>query len=159
MSTNNSVPRRFRIIIVGLVVIWSCTLIGMGYMWQRDQQDSQLTDTLPAEVKRQLIEVVPTSVETGRVPLRSTIKRKIKITNISTSAIIIDRVETTCGCTSASPPKDPILPGNSITITVDVSNNNESNSGNFKHYMYVASKDAESEKAEMVIVSVVGSYE
>ena len=59
------------------------------------------------------------TIDYGIVAQNSNGKRDFKVTNVGDTPIVISKVKTSCGCTVPSKPKDPILPGQSATISVN----------------------------------------
>jgi hypothetical protein len=49
------------------------------------------------------------------------VKTMFEFTNVGTSPLIIQRVSTSCGCTTPSYPHEPVLPGKKGVITVKYS--------------------------------------
>ena len=46
-------------------------------------------------------------------------KTDFKFINKSEEPLVIDAVRTTCGCTAASYPEDPVMPNEAATITIE----------------------------------------
>lgn len=55
------------------------------------------------------------------------VDHNFKFTNVGNAPLIINRASASCGCTVPSPPKDPILPGQSSQIHVRFNSNNKQN--------------------------------
>lgn len=65
----------------------------------------------------------------GEVPQGIPVKHDFTVTNNGTDPLVIDNVKTTCGCTVTKWPKEPIMPGESATITAQY---NAAKVGHFK---------------------------
>jgi hypothetical protein len=59
-----------------------------------------------------------TDVDYGNIENGSDRVRKVKFTNTGNEPLVINSATASCGCTVPSPPKDPILPGESATIDI-----------------------------------------
>ena len=64
------------------------------------------------------LEVKNAKINFGSVKKGEVIKNKFEITNTGNSPLIIEDVEISCSCTSADFSTEPILPGQTSTITV-----------------------------------------
>ena len=63
----------------------------------------------------------------GTVNEGEIVDHNFKFTNTGNAPLIINRATASCGCTVPSPPKDPILPGQTGTIHVRFNSHNKEN--------------------------------
>ena len=95
---------------------------------------------LTAEAKKYpLIKFEKTTIDLGTFSQDDPVRKcKFKFTNAGKAKLVINYVHTSCGCTVADYPKDPIAPGASgeITVTYDGSNKMP---GKFKKHIQVFS--------------------
>lgn len=86
------------------------------------------------------IEWNKTEIDCGKINYKEPIKIEFSFKNTSMVPLIIQNVESSCGCTIADYPKQPIMPGKtgSIIVTYDAEN-----IGFFKKTVYVYSNTPE----------------
>jgi len=77
----------------------------------------------------------------GEIPVGSDGSYSFKFKNLGDSAIIVNRVRSTCGCTVPFWPETPVEPGDSARITVRY---NTAQAGAFSKSVYVYSTAANS---------------
>lgn len=63
--------------------------------------------------------VTPKEHEFGTIRHNVGVKTDFKFINKSTEPVIIEAVRTTCGCTAANYPEDPILPNETATLNIE----------------------------------------
>jgi hypothetical protein len=61
---------------------------------------------------------IPQQINTGKVPFGIPVRREFDVKNISTENLIILQVKSSCHCTVAEWPKEPVAPGQSSHIVV-----------------------------------------
>ena len=59
-----------------------------------------------------------TTYDFGDIGSKKTVSKKFTISNVGNVPLIISRVKPSCGCTVSKYPKEPVLPGESGTITI-----------------------------------------
>ena len=64
-----------------------------------------------------VLEVTQSTHNFGNVQQGIPVKHKFTIKNTGSQPLVIDKVNTTCGCTATQWPKEPIMPGESASIT------------------------------------------
>jgi hypothetical protein len=64
-----------------------------------------------------------TDVDYGNIEFGSDRVRKVKLTNTGNEPLIINSATGSCGCTVPTPPKDPILPGESAFLEINYDTN------------------------------------
>ncbi len=84
-----------------------------------------------------------TTIDYGAVEHKANGLRTFKFTNTGKSPVVIVDVKTSCGCTVATKPTKPILPGESSEISVKYATNRV---GNFTKSITVISNARESRK-------------
>jgi len=86
------------------------------------------------------IEWEKTEIDCGKIFYKEPIKLEFNFKNTSMVPLIIENVESTCGCTVTEFPRKPIMPGKSskIIVTYDAEN-----IGFFKKTVYVYTNTAE----------------
>ena len=88
----------------------------------------------------------------GKITQGERVKTNFTFTNTGRSNLIISNVSTTCGCTVADYPKDPIAPGKGGKIEVEF--NSEGKSGNVERKITVVS-NCEPNATSLTIKSLV----
>jgi hypothetical protein len=88
----------------------------------------------------------------GKITQGERVKTSFMFTNIGKANLIISNVSTTCGCTVADYPKDPIAPGKGGKIEVEF--NSEGKSGNVERKVTVVS-NCEPNATSLTIKSMV----
>ncbi len=63
----------------------------------------------------------------GKISQGERVKYTFQFTNVGKSSLVISNVSTTCGCTIAEKPKDPIPPGKSGKIEVEFNSEGKKN--------------------------------
>lgn len=80
----------------------------------------------------------------GEIPEGPQATHEFKFTNTGKEPLILSNVKASCGCTTPSWPKEPVLPGKDGTILVTY--NTQGRPGNFNKTITVTSNAAESNK-------------
>lgn len=146
-----------------LIFIWFISLLGMLFIYRQNVGVFQPKPTPEIQggnkSENKLMGVYPIKVEAGLVPFQGSAQREIKVENKTDQTLLLERIETTCGCTSASPPADRIEPKKSLIINIAVNNDRESYSGKFEHFMYVSCRPVGGDDSEMIVIPVIGTYE
>lgn len=77
---------------------------------------------VPVQTSRSgpVIEFTPTTLVLGQVKQGEVVTSEITYKNISDRTLVIDRVEASCGCTTASPAKFRLEPGESTPLSVSL---------------------------------------
>ena len=88
----------------------------------------------------------------GKISQGERVKTSFLFNNVGKSNLIISNVSTTCGCTIADYPKDPIAPGKGGKIEVEF--NSEGKSGNVERKITVVS-NCEPNATSLTIKSLV----
>lgn len=120
---NNNMIKKIAILLVGVLILWSCGTK------KEDQYGVEIISN-PATadgIDKNVAEKMPVlTFETvthhfGKVIQGERLSYSFKFKNTGKSNLIISYVETSCGCTTSSPPKEPIAPGESgeIKVTFD----------------------------------------
>lgn len=78
-------------------------------------------------VKTPAFDFEETDFNFGTINEGEIVDHNFKFTNTGNAPLIINRASASCGCTVPSPPKDPILPGQSSEIHVRFNSNNKEN--------------------------------
>lgn len=79
--------------------------------------------TLQAQEKKAEINFETDVIDYGEIAHGADGLREFKFTNTGNAPLIITKVYSTCGCTVPTPPKDPIMPGDSAVIKVKYKTN------------------------------------
>jgi hypothetical protein len=79
----------------------------------------------------------------GTIPQGTPVKHSFNFTNTGKSPIVIQNVQASCGCTTPTWPKEPILPGKSDVIDVQY---NAANPGGFNKSITITSNAASATK-------------
>lgn len=66
----------------------------------------------------QSLRVTPAVVRMGEIALRSKNRVELVCVNISDKPLVIRNIEVDCTCTKPSWPKAPVMPGDSVRVTV-----------------------------------------
>lgn len=108
------------LLLAGLVVAGTTT----GRLTARDATDSPragLLDSPADEISfGEGITIVPAELDFGRVEKQTTAKATVTLRNGTDKPIRILRSVTDCGCAVARFPKDPIAPGDSVEIPIEL---------------------------------------
>ena len=88
-----------------------------------------ISGTLFAQKKDAAVSFKTTSHNFGSVKEEGKVNCKFEFTNTGKSPLIINRVQASCGCTTPSYTKEPILPGK--TGKIDVAYNTVNRPGSF----------------------------
>lgn len=83
-------------------------------------QTTQIATTSPASKAKMVFDngETDTVLEYGKIQQNSEPLRKVKFKNTGTEPLVILNARGSCGCTVPTPPKDPILPGQTSEIEV-----------------------------------------
>lgn len=68
---------------------------------------------------QQVTWLTPTTIDLGSVKKGATATTTFRFTNPGAEPLIIDVIRTTCGCTAAQWPQEPILPGKAADIRIE----------------------------------------
>lgn len=79
----------------------------------------------------------------GTIPQGKPVKHQFSFTNTGKAPIVIQNVQASCGCTTPTWPKEPILPGKSDVIEVQY---NAANPGGFNKSITITSNAASASK-------------
>lgn len=90
------------------------------------------------------------TVDLGKVKVGTPVTGTFVVTNISTTPIVIQDVQPSCGCTKSDFTKEPIQPGKTGTITATY---NAAAVGNFNKSVYVKFADIN----EQIALNIVGT--
>ncbi|MGB3774800.1 MAG: DUF1573 domain-containing protein [Leeuwenhoekiella sp.] len=82
-----------------------------------------LSFTLHAQEKKAAINFETDVIDYGEIAHGADGLREFKFTNTGDAPLIINKAYSTCGCTVPTPPKDPIMPGESNVIKVKYNTN------------------------------------
>ena len=74
-----------------------------------------------------VIKFEETEHDFGKITQGERVKYSFQFTNEGSSSLVISNVSTTCGCTIADKPKDPIPPGKSGKIEVEFNSEGKKN--------------------------------
>lgn len=66
----------------------------------------------------QSLRVTPAEVQLGDVALRSKNRIELTCVNVSDRPLVIREMRTDCSCTKPAWPKSPVLPGDSVQVSV-----------------------------------------
>ena len=66
----------------------------------------------------QSLRVTPAVVQFGEIALRSKNRVELVAVNVSDKPLVIRNIEVDCTCTKPSWPKAPVMPGDSVRVTV-----------------------------------------
>lgn len=69
---------------------------------------------------------VQKEINMGNVQYGETIEAPIVVKNTGNYPLVIGEVKGSCSCTVAEYPKDPVLPGESVTLTAKITTSNAS---------------------------------
>lgn len=94
------------------------------------------------------IVVVPQVIDLGKVDKEKEGIGRFEVRNKGEGTLIIDRVRTSCGCTSAEISSKVIKPGGKERLKVAFSSSRE---GPFKEYIYIESNDPDEPRKRLVI--------
>lgn len=102
-------------------------------------KDVNVSQSANGSATKELPEIKFTETEHdfGKITQGERVKTSFVFTNSGKSNLIISNVSTTCGCTVADYPKDPIAPGKGGKIEVEF--NSEGKSGNVERKVTVVS--------------------
>ena len=116
------------------------------------------SDSTEAEAKKKGVEIWFSELvhDYGEIPVGSDGNYSFAFKNLSDSAIIVNRVRSTCGCTIPSWPKVPVESGDSARIIVSY---NTAQAGAFSKSVYVYSSAANSPVKLQIKGRVVPSEE
>ena len=81
-----------------------------------------------------------TVVDFGKIPQGKPVVAEFTFTNTSMVPLIINSVSTSCGCTVADYPKEPVLPGKTATISATF---NAAAAGPFQKSVLISSNATE----------------
>ncbi|MBP1673433.1 MAG: hypothetical protein H6Q25_1248 [Bacteroidetes bacterium] len=120
---NNKTMKKIALLVIGVLILWSCGT-------KKDDQYGVEIISNPATANgtdKKIAEKMPVlTFETvthnfGKVIQGERLSYSFKFKNTGKSNLIISYVETSCGCTTSTPPKEPIAPGESgeIKVTFD----------------------------------------
>ena len=94
-----------------------------------------------------------TSHDFGKVKQGDVVSHEFVFTNEGGSALVVEKVETTCGCTAALVSEKTIAPGKTgrIKTTFDT----RGYSGRLSKYVYLVSNDSQDPRRELALVATV----
>jgi hypothetical protein len=92
-----------------------------------------------------------TSHDFGKVKQGEVLTKEFVFRNAGDATLVVERVETTCGCTAALVSADKIGPGKEGKIKVSLDTHGYS--GRMTRYVYLISNDAESPRRELSITA------
>jgi len=99
------------------------------------------------------IEVEPESFDFGEVRQQSTLHKEFRLVNLGDSALEIERVSTSCGCTATQLAETVIAPGSSEILRVSVST--RSDRGRIVRTVIVSSNDPERPRLKIALSATV----
>ena len=104
-----------------------------------------------AQAKKPRAVFQATSHDFGKVKQGDVLTHEFAFTNEGESALVVDKVETTCGCTAALVSAKKIAPGKEgkIKTTFDT----RGYSGRLTRYVYLVSNDGENSRRELSLVA------
>ncbi len=120
---NKKKMKKIAILVVGVLILWSC-----GNKKEDQYGVEIISNPVTAEgTDKKIADKMPVlTFETvthhfGKVIQGERLSYSFKFKNTGKSNLIITYVQTSCGCTTSSPPKEPIAPGESgeIKVTFD----------------------------------------
>lgn len=112
-----------------------------------------LTQICCAQADAPKISVDHATFDFGKVKHGEIVKHSFVIKNEGGSALIIKKVNASCGCTAANPEKRELSPGESTKINVEF--HTEGRSGLQKKYIYIESNDSTSREIRLAIVGEI----
>lgn len=86
---------------------------------QISKEDQAERDEKMKAMPKTVIDVLNTSFDFGTMKEGDVVKHSWMVKNGGTNPLFISNVQTSCGCTASSFPKEPILPGNEAEITLE----------------------------------------
>ena len=92
-----------------------------------------------------------TSFDFGKVKQGEVLTHEFVFKNSGTQALVVERVETTCGCTAALVSADKIPPGKEGKIKVSLDTHGYA--GRMTRYVYLVSNDAASSRRELSVAA------
>lgn len=107
---------------------------------------------------RPIIEISPQSFDFGRIEYGQVVKYSFRVKNLGNEILEIQKVATSCGCTTAEVDRDKIVPQQETKLKVIYDSGAMSGSfakGNQERIIYVKSNDPASPQAEVMIYGFV----
>ncbi len=134
-----------------LFLISICFLLTSSLAWAQSNslapQGSQKTSGPVAKWDRE-------AYDFGEIPQGVPVSTTFKITNTGSAPLIISQVKPSCGCTTPSYTKEPIMPGKSGTVKAQY---NAANAGAFNKSITVTTNSAEKPTILLYIKGTVKS--
>ncbi|RNC67135.1 DUF1573 domain-containing protein [Proteiniphilum sp. X52] len=90
---------------LSLIVLFAVLVSGIGFAQQKPDMDFKRTEHNFGTIKEEM----------------GSVSTQFEFTNTGKSPLIIQRVSTSCGCTTPSYTKEPVLPGKKGTISATYS--------------------------------------
>jgi hypothetical protein len=113
------------------VFIFSLVLIAAAGNTIKAQESKEVSSSMKWE---------QTTIDFGKIPKGKPVTADFILTNTSMVPLIINSVSTSCGCTVADYPKEPVLPGNTAKISATF---NAASEGPFQKSVLVSSNATE----------------
>jgi hypothetical protein len=104
-------------------------------------------------VKGPRITVEPESFDFGKALQNKTLTKEFSIRNFGTEDLVIENVETTCGCTAAIPETKVIKPGGSTALRVELQTRTAN--GKLERAVNIRSNDPRKVYSVKVLANVV----
>jgi ankyrin repeat protein len=86
-------------------------------------QDEQAEGLPPSQApvsNATVLKIEPEVLDLGEMVVDTTLTGKVKLTNVSDKPITVMKAITSCGCTTAGVPKEPIAPGASVEVDISL---------------------------------------
>jgi hypothetical protein len=105
----------------------------------------------PAQTKKPLAVFKATSHDFGKVKQGDVVNHEFTFKNEGEATLVVDKIETTCGCTAALVSEKRIAPGKDgkIKTTFDT----RGYSGRLTRYLYIVSNDGENPRRELSLIA------
>lgn len=116
------------------------------------KKDIAISDTSKVKQDGAVISFLNTSYDAGTVSKNAGLNYDFEFTNIGNEPLFISNVRTSCNCTVASFPREPILPGESEKIKIELDTKIP---GSFKKVIAVYSNAVNNYAAELAKSRVV----
>jgi hypothetical protein len=100
------------------------TLLFIGFAAFSINAQDVKTDA-PSDPNAPVFEFETVVIDYGKIDLGSDGVRVFKFKNVGKSPLIIERIQSSCGCTVPEKPEDPILPGQTGEIKVKYDTNRQ----------------------------------
>ena len=120
-------------------------------------EQTPLPQPAPSDVPLPRLDMPSVSYDFGRVPARSDVAHPFAVQNTGSAALVIRKLVTSCGCTTADLSSSVILPGQRADLTVNFDLDFHEIQGEVTRLVWFATNDPSQPWVEVRITAVVES--